>query len=219
MTRTTLSAWNTSKRYGGFLFCQDSFLKSLLLSFSIETWDNLVHTSYAMNKNIYKGATTMKKFLPVILLLLLVLTACGTQEKEDAKTTPEENKTEENANANKDTETTRELTAEDEKFSQMLLDKDYQTIVKETVTLKSESQKDFYYLASAFIKLNEIQAKPAEAAADLKAMQTDYTVIVNYLNRVKFVPDTIKGQVDELRKVAEEKQAYYQAEVEKQPAQ
>lgn len=194
-------------------------MKSLLLSFSIETWDNLVHTSYAMNKNIYKGATTMKKILPVILLLLLVLTACGTQEKEDAKTTPEENKTEENANANKDTETTRELTAEDEKFSQMILDKEYETIVKETVTLKSESQKDFYYLASAFIKLNEIQAKPAEAAADLKAMQTDYTVIVNYLNRVKFVPDTIKGQVDELRKVAEEKQAYYQAEVEKQPAQ
>jgi hypothetical protein len=172
-----------------------------------------------MNKNIYKGATTMNKILSVILLLLLVLTACGTQEKEDAKTTPEENKTEENANANKDTETSRELTAEDEKFSQMLLDKDYQTIVKETVTLKSESQKDFYYLASAFIKLNEIQAKPAEAAADLKALQTDYTVIVNYLNRVKFVPDTIKGQVDELRKVAEEKQAYYKAEVEKQPVQ
>ncbi|MEH7014481.1 hypothetical protein V7087_27340 [Neobacillus niacini] len=144
----------------------------------------------------------MKKVLSLILILLLALTACGTQEKEETAS-PEENKTEEGTNATKN-QNTRELTAEDEKFSKLIVDKDYEAVVKETVSLKSESQKDFYYIASAFIKNNEIQTKTYDPA-DTNAMKTDYQVIVNYLKRVKFVPDEIKDEVEGLRKVAEEK--------------
>lgn len=154
----------------------------------------------------------MKKVLSLILILLLALTACGTQEKEEAAT-PEENQTEEGTNAAKENINTRELTAEDEKFAELILAKDYEAVVKETGSLKSESQKDFYYLASAFIKNNEIQTKTYDPN-DPNAILTDHKVIKNYLNRVKFVPDNIKVQVDELRTAAEEKLAELEKEAE-----
>ncbi|MFP7296215.1 hypothetical protein [Neobacillus niacini] len=147
----------------------------------------------------------MKKVLSLILILLLALTACGTQEKEETAT-PKENKTEEGTNAAKESSNTRELTAEDEKFAELIIAKDYETVVKETGSLKSESQKDFYYIASAFIKNNEIQTKTYDPN-DPNAIITDHKVIINYLNRVKFVPDNIKDQVNELRSAAEKKLA------------
>lgn len=155
----------------------------------------------------------MKKVLSLILILLLALTACGTQEKEEETATPEENKTEEGTNAAKENTNTRELTAEDEKFAELILAKDYEAVVKETGSLKSESQKDFYYIASAFIKNNEIQTKTYDPN-DPNAILTDHKVIKNYLNRVKFVPDNIKDQVDELRTAAEEKLAELEKEAE-----
>lgn len=147
----------------------------------------------------------MKKVISLILILLLALTACGTQEKEETAT-PEEKKTEEGTNAAKENANTRELTAEDEQFSKLIVEKNYDEVVKQTVSLKTESQKDFYYIASAFIKNNENQTKTYDPA-DLTAMKTDYQVIVNYINRVKFVPDEIKADVEGLKTSAEEKVA------------
>ncbi|WHY02573.1 hypothetical protein [Neobacillus sp. DY30] len=148
----------------------------------------------------------MKKVLSLILILLLALTACGTAEKEETAS-PEEKKTEEDTNAAKEnTTTTRELTAEDEKFSKLIVEKKYDEVVKETISLKTESQKDFYYIGSAFIKTNENQTKTYDPA-DLTAMKTDYQVIVNYINRVKLVPDEIKAEVDGLKTAAEAKVA------------
>lgn len=147
----------------------------------------------------------MKKVISLILILLLALTACGTQEKEETAT-PEEKKTEEGTNAAKENANTRELTAEDEQFSKLIVEKNYDEVVKQTISLKTESQKDFYYIASAFIKNNENQTTTYDPA-DLTAMKTDYQVIVNYINRVKFVPDEIKADVDGLKKSAEEKVA------------
>lgn len=180
-----------------------SFSKNLKLCFPIEKRNNKVHTSYANINNIDKEQLHMKKVLSLILILLLALTACGTAEKEETAS-PEENKTEKGTNAAKVNENTREFTAEDEKFSKLIVEKNYEAVIKETVSLKSESQKDFYYIASAFIKNNENQTKSYDPA-DTTAMKTDYQVVVNYLKRVKFVPDEIKGEVEELRKVAEEK--------------
>lgn len=147
----------------------------------------------------------MKKVLSLILILLLALTACGTTEKEDTAS-PEEKKIEEGTNAAKEKTTTRELTAEDEKFSKLIVEKKYDEVVKETISLKTESQKDFYYIASAFIKTNENQTKTYDSA-DLTAMKTDYQVIVNYINRVKLVPDEIKAEVEGLKTAAEAKVA------------
>jgi hypothetical protein len=182
-----------------------SFSKSLIFCFTIEKRNNKVHTSYAKKTNIEKEQFYMKKVLSLILILLLALTACGTAEKEETAT-PEENKTEEGTNAAKENENTREYTAEDEKFSKLIIEKKYDEVVKETVSLKSESQKDFYYIASAFIKNNENQTKTYDPA-DLNGQKTDYQVIVNYLNRAKFIPDEIKAEVDGLKKAAEDKVA------------
>jgi hypothetical protein len=148
----------------------------------------------------------MKKVISLILILLLALTACGTQEKEESAS-PEQKKTEEGTNAAKEEKAnTRELTAEDEQFSKLIVEKNYNEVVKQTVSLKTESQKDFYYIASAFIKNNENQTTTYDPA-DLTAMKTDYQVIVNYINRVKFVPDEIKADVEGLKTSAEEKVA------------
>jgi hypothetical protein len=164
------------------------------------------------SNNIMKEPYYMKKVLSLILILLLVLSACGTQEKEETAT-PEENKTEEGTNAAKENTNTRELTAEDEKFAELIIAKDYDAVVKETGSLKSESQKDFYYIASAFIKNNEIQTKTYDPN-DPNAIVTDHKVIINYLNRVKFIPDDIKDQVNELKTATEEKMAELEKEAE-----
>jgi major membrane immunogen (membrane-anchored lipoprotein) len=157
----------------------------------------------------------MKKGLSLILFLMIVLTACGTQEKEELKASPDESKTEESANGDKNSENPKELTAEDEKFTKLMVEKDYESVIKESVSLKSEEQKNFYYLASAFKKHSEIQTKSYDET-NLNDAQTDYLVIITYLKRAKYVPDEIKDEVNELRKVSEEKAAYYKAEIEKQ---
>ncbi|MEH7177060.1 hypothetical protein [Neobacillus vireti] len=157
----------------------------------------------------------MKKVLSLIFVLLLALTACGTQDKEETAA-PEENKREQGTNADKEPQ--KELTAEDEKFTQLMVEKNYDAIIKEAISLKTEEQKNFYYLASAFIKNNEVQTK-TYTETNYNDAKTDYTVIVNYLKRVKYVPDEIKAEVDELRNVSEEKAVFYTEELEKQAAQ
>src|SRR5690606_26095043 len=111
-----------------------------------------------------------------------------------------------------------EPTEEDVKFTKLLVEQDYETLTKETVTLATPSQKNFYYLVSAFKKQEENISK---SYVDETTNEMNYTdiisdnkVILNYFKRVTFVPEEIKEQFDEIKKIAEENVAKYEKELE-----
>src|SRR5690606_37790882 len=144
----------------------------------------------------------MKKLISLLLILLLAIAVagCGTTEQGEKEPTSEENKTDGVTNGageeSEDSEEVVEPTEEDVKFTKLLVEQDYETLTKETITLATPSQKNFYYLVSAFKKQEEIISK---SYVDETTNEMNYTdiisdnkVILNYFKRVTFVPEEIK---------------------------
>jgi len=118
----------------------------------------------------------MKYLSLLVVALMFLLAGCGTSADEKK----EEKAQEKTTTASKESET-RELTDEDKKFIELLKNKEYQTIVDETISLKSDAQVNFYFLANAF------KAVP------------DYSLSKTYLNKTKYIPEEIKDEVDTLK--------------------
>jgi len=118
----------------------------------------------------------MKYLSLFVVALMFLLAGCGTSADEKK----EEKAQEKTTTASKESET-RELTDEDKKFIELLKNKEYQTIVDETLSLKSDAQVNFYFLANAF------KAVP------------DYSLSKTYLNKTKYIPEEIKDEVDALK--------------------
>lgn len=161
----------------------------------------------------------MKKGIFLLLFVFLILSACGTADTTEEQATPEGNQASE---AEKDTEeeSRRTVTEEDEKFTQLLLERDYETLIRETISFDTDSQKDFYNLASALKKKDEIETKSYvdETTNEMNYSDaiSDYKVISRYINKAEYIPEEMKTEFDELSKEAEEQVAYYQAEMDKQ---
>lgn len=158
----------------------------------------------------------MKKVLFLILFALLLLSACGTKDSAEEQTASEGNQAAE-TEQNTEEKNVRTPTEEDEKYTELLLERDYETVIKETISFDSESQKDFYNLASALKKHDEITEKLAESAEpNYTDLISDYKVITRYINKSEYIPEEMKAEFDDLRKEAEEKAVEYQAELDKQ---
>jgi hypothetical protein len=167
----------------------------------------------------------MKKAIFLILFALLVLSACGTKDASEEQSAPEgnqaaekENKTEEETNTEEPAE--RTPTEEDEKFTELLLARDYETLIKETIGFDSDSQKDFYNLASAMKKHDEIQTKSyvdeTTNEKNYSDLISDYKVIVLYINKVEYIPEEMQVEFEDMKKEAEEQIVQNQEELDKQ---
>ncbi|HWJ76713.1 MAG TPA: hypothetical protein VNR61_01380 [Niallia sp.] len=118
----------------------------------------------------------MKYLSLFVVALMFLLAGCGTSADEKK----EEKAQEKTTTASKESET-RELTDEDKKFIELLKNKEYQTIVDETLSFKSDAQVNFYFLANAFKSV------------------PDYSLSKTYLNKTKYIPEEIKDEVDALK--------------------
>jgi hypothetical protein len=151
------------------------------------------------------------KLIVTILSVLLLITGCGTsnQDSTNQGDSKKIEKTEETENK------TRELTEEDKKFTELLIAEDYNNLITETVDLKTESQKNFYFLASSFKLAQEIPTKSyiieGTDKVSNRGIQTDYKVILNNINKVTYLPEEIEDRVNQLKSLAEEKEAHYAA--------
>jgi len=167
----------------------------------------------------------MKKALFLILSALLVLSACGTKEAGEEQSAPEGNQAAETEkNTEKDTNTeeqsVRTPTEEDKKYTELLLARDYNTVIKETVAFDSDSQKDFYNLASALKKYDEMQSKSyvddSTNETNYTDIISDYKVIIRYIDKAEYIPEEMKAEFEEMKKEAEKKSAQNQEELDKQ---
>jgi len=163
-----------------------------------------------------------KAALLLVLFALLILSACGTKDSAEEQVAPEGNQaseSEENTEEETSSEdqSVRTPTEEDEKFTELLLARDYETVIKETIGFDSQSQKDFYNLGSALKKHDEIQTKLDESdEVNYTDLISDYKVITRYINKAEYVPEEMKAEFDALSKEAEEKAVQYQEELDKQ---
>jgi len=106
----------------------------------------------------------------------------------------------------------RELTIEDERYISLLKEQKFDIIINETKELDTSNElKDYYYLASAFKKEEEIkQGIPDDVHLDDDAFeQIRYGIIIDSLAKVRFVPDELKESVNTLLDFAIEKEDFY----------
>ncbi|WP_400246082.1 hypothetical protein AB3U99_05320 [Niallia sp. JL1B1071] len=110
-----------------------------------------------------------------MVAFLFLLAGCGNAADEK-----KEEVVKEESNANEETKA-KELTDEDKKYISLLEKGDYQTIIDETISLGSDAQVNFYFLANAF------KAVP------------DYSLSQTYLNKSKYIPAEIEDEVNKLK--------------------
>ena len=131
----------------------------------------------------------MQKVLSLIFILLLTITvtACGTQNNEGAKESTEKNNQVEDGTTGAGNEENVKLTEEDEKLTKLIIEKDYDTVIKETVNLETESQKNFYYLATIFTRYEEMQTKNYVDETTKEMIQStinDFKLIINEFSEI-----------------------------------
>jgi len=146
-----------------------------------------------------------------IICLAFLLTACSTQEESSNK----------KANAEvKDEPYTREITEEEQKYIQMVLDKDYSSLEKLTENSAEEVKLDYNKIAFAFKKYGEAQELEKKGIdesviKDVQEVEIKYYFALDKLKSVKFIPSKIQKQVTELEKALQERENYYKPIVDK----
>ncbi|MDM5229910.1 hypothetical protein [Lysinibacillus pakistanensis] len=159
----------------------------------------------------------MKKKLvfSAALVLSLGLGACG-EEKQD------------NDKVNADSEIveaySREITAEEQEYIQLVINDDFDTLITKTEGKANEIQQDYNNLGLAFEKFNGVDENLPRVFTSATLLKYEY--VLKKLEEIKYIPDEIKEKVNELIIVAKEKeekwikkseenQAIYEAEDEK----
>ncbi|PFO08480.1 hypothetical protein COJ85_03030 [Bacillus sp. AFS076308] len=136
-----------------------------------------------------------------ILLFLgcgFLLSACSPQEKQTHKEVNTEVKV-------KPKSYTREITEEEQKYIQLVINKDYDTLMKLTIGQSNEVLKDYYNIAFSLKEYQELQRSDTET----NNLGAKYQYIALTLKALKYVPDEIKNQIDEVKTSANDKYQYY----------
>lgn len=146
-----------------------------------------------------------------ILLFLccgFLLSGCSPQEKQSHKEvqTQKEVGTEETKQV-KVKPYTREISEEEQKYIQLVKNKDYDTLMKLAIDQSNEVHKDYYKIAYCLKEFQEVQR--SETETNTNSLRGKYQYIALTLKALKYVPDEIKNQIDEVQISANEKYQNY----------
>lgn len=119
----------------------------------------------------------MKNFLLVLSVLLVALFGCSNQNV----TKLNGDKLKESSREEKMTQKKHDLTKEDKKIINFIKNKEYDHVINETRDLENEFKKDYYFIASAYKKLEQL--KDAKVSLD---NYDDYTYVDAMLDKVKY---------------------------------
>ncbi|MFP5202948.1 MULTISPECIES: hypothetical protein [Bacillus] len=119
----------------------------------------------------------MKNCLLVLSVLLVLLFGCSNQNV----TKFNGDKLKEASREEKMTQKKHDLTKEDKKIINFIKNKEYNHVIKETRDLENDFKKDYYFIASAYKKLEQL--KGAKVSLD---NYDDYTYVDAMLDKVKY---------------------------------
>ena len=104
--------------------------------------------------------------------------------------------TTENTNSNVNQETyTREITDEEQKYIQLILDNDYDEVIKQTESEGNEVQQDYYNIAFALKEYEEAD----NGGFDYTELVSKYSTVEATLEAVKYIPDELKERVEDVK--------------------
>ncbi|MGG3925686.1 hypothetical protein ABET51_06765 [Metabacillus fastidiosus] len=141
------------------------------------------------------------------LLFLFLIAGCGNIESDQK------------VNSSKEMTKQREITEEEKKYIQLILNEDYEILLEQTEGKANEVQKDYNLLAAVFNIENDLEKKVEGIESELVVVsiyKQQYKDIKNNIEKVKYIPDELKQKVDELDKIAKEKYAFYSEKVDEE---
>ncbi|WP_144787402.1 hypothetical protein [Lysinibacillus fusiformis] len=134
------------------------------------------------------------------LVLSLGLAACG-EEKQDSEIVGAYS---------------REITAEEKEYIQLVMNDDFDTLITKTEGKANEVQQDYNNLSLAYEKFNGIDEDLPSVFTT--ATQLKYVYVVERLEEIKYIPDEIKEKVNELKIVAKDKEEEWSEKIEENKA-
>jgi hypothetical protein len=140
--------------------------------------------------------------LIIVFLLLLLSVGCSSPDTKSAEKVN---------NDAKEESYSRKITQEEQKYIQLVLKKDYETLLTLTEKKSNEVQEDYNNIAFALKKQNEIKQlllKKDDIDLD-KELSLKYGAIVRSIESVKFIPPELKTSINTLYKTAVKKKKYY----------
>ncbi|WP_394231681.1 hypothetical protein [Niallia oryzisoli] len=130
-------------------------------------------------------------------LLLFSLAACSSANQSS---------TEDNNSTSDDS---RELTDEEQKYIDFLLDEDYKALISMTENQESEIKKDYYHLASALQLFEEVEKRKKDSTATNEELELRYSTVLQKLRVVKYIPTEISDKVKEVKKLSQFQKDFY----------
>lgn len=143
----------------------------------------------------------MKKLPFLIVFISVLVIGCSSTQVHNS-TTKSKNKN----------SYTRKMTAEEQGYIQLVLNKDYDTLDSQTKNQSNEVQKDYNNIAFALKNYQEAQ-KIEDNGEYYSGVETDqqmkYYSIEKALQDVKYIPTKIKKQIEEVKNTSIQKDEYY----------
>ncbi|PRS80656.1 MULTISPECIES: hypothetical protein [unclassified Bacillus (in: firmicutes)] len=122
----------------------------------------------------------MKRLFLVLSVLIVTLFGCSNQSVSSSSKSSSNNK-KEVSSEEKETKKQHNLSSEDKKIINLIKNKEFDHVIKETGELQNEFKKDYYFIASAYKKLEQL--KGAKVSLD---NYDDYTYVDAMLDKVKY---------------------------------
>jgi hypothetical protein len=148
----------------------------------------------------------MRKSFLIILIVAFFVVGCNTIKTDNSTAKKEDNPY------------TRKITAEEKGYILLVLNKDYDNLEAQTQNQSNELQNDYYNIAYAFKTFQEAQQiVPDEKNKDnFQEIQMKYYSIERALKDVKYIPDKIKKQIEDVKNTSIKQDKYYSKFVDKQ---
>ncbi|PRS46406.1 hypothetical protein [Bacillus sp. MZGC1] len=122
----------------------------------------------------------MKRLFLVLSVLIVTLFGCSNQSVSSSSKSSSNNKKEVSSEEKK-TKKQHNLSSEDKKIINLIKNKEFDHVIKKTGELQNEFKKDYYFIASAYKKLEHL--KNAEVSLD---NYDDYAYVDAMLEKVKY---------------------------------
>lgn len=147
----------------------------------------------------------MKKSLVMILFISIFVVGCSS--------TPTNN-----SSVKKDKPYTRKITAEEQGYIQLVLNKDYDTLNSKTNNLSNQVQKDYNNIAYILKTYEDAQKMEQENKPDINAyyLSKKYESILEIMKVIKFIPEELGKQMEEMKNNSIKQGDYYSSMVKTQ---